>query len=94
MQILQNAGAGNGTAYDLHTGGRTPKENIRTVYCWGTFNGATVTVEVSPDGGATWFAVSGLSFTSQDAINMEVRASQVRGVVTGGTSPSINMLVI
>jgi len=93
MKILDSAGNGNGDSYELLTGGRMPKENIRTVYCWGTFGGATVTVEVSPDG-SNWFSVTGLSFTSADAINMEVRARYVRGVVTGGTSPSVNMLLM
>lgn len=94
MKILDGASNGNGSTFDLNTGGRTPKENIRTVYAWGTWNTATAKVQVSLDD-VTWFDVTGLSFTADGAINMEVRARYVRGVVSGGGgSESINMSVI
>jgi len=83
MKILEAAANGNGASFELKTGGKNPKENLRTVYCSGTFNGATVTVEISLDG-TVWFEVANISFTSLGATNMEARARYVRGVVTGG----------
>jgi len=92
MKILNAAGTGNGDSYELRTGGKNAKENIRTVYVYGTFGGTTVTVQISPDG-TNWFTVTGLSFTDVGAINMEARAAFIRGVVTGGTTPSITMVI-
>jgi len=90
MRILTAAGNGNGSSFELNTGGSRNKENLRTVFCWGTFGGATVTVEISIDG-TNWFEVSNISFTLKGAVNMEARAVYVRGVVTGGSGESINL---
>lgn len=92
MQILTAAGNGNGSSFDLKTGGKSNKENLRTIFCWGTFGGATVTIEISIDG-TNWFAVPSISFTALGTVNMEARAVYVRGVVTGGTGESINMVL-
>lgn len=94
MKILSGAGIGTGAWFNLRAGGRRAKENVRTLYFFGTFNGATVTVEVSPDGGTTAFAISGVSFTSAGMINIEARADMIRGVVTGGTSPAVDLVVL
>jgi len=90
MRILSGANNGNGASFELKTGGKRDKENIRTVYCWGTFGGATVTAEISIDG-TEWFSVTGVSFTVKGAVNIEARARYIRGVVTGGTGESIDM---
>lgn len=90
MKILDSANNGNGDSFLLKTGGTRDKENLRTVFCWGTFGGATVTVEISLDD-TNWFPVASISFTSAGAVNMEARAVYVRGVVAGGTGESINL---
>ena len=90
MKLLEAAGNGNGTSFELNTGGRRNKENLRTVFCSGTFGGATVTVEISLDE-VTWFPVASVSFTALGAVNMEARAIYIRGVVTGGTGSAIDL---
>ena len=92
MRILTAKAEGNGSAFEIKTGGKRDKENIRTVYCWGTFGGATVTLEISLDQ-VVWFPVTGVSFTEKGVINIEARTRYIRGVVGAGTSESIDMAI-
>lgn len=62
-----------------------------TVFCWGTFGGATVKIQLSFDG-AEWFDVDDLTFTAKTVINAYLgKDVQVRGVISGGTGASINL---
>lgn len=63
-----------------------------TVYCWGTFGGATVKLQVTPDG-SEWFDVDDLTFTSKGVVNLIYGPGQVRGVISGGSGASINLEV-
>jgi len=92
MRILTAQAEGNGDSFELLTGGKRDKENIRTVFCWGTFGGATVTLEISLDN-TVWFPVTGVSFTAKGAVNIEARARYIRGVVGAGTGEAIDMAV-
>lgn len=93
MRLLTAAGNGNGVTTEFNTGGKR-HDNLRSIYCFGTFDGATVTVEVSPDNGTTWFAIDLVSFTAKGSMNMEARATDIRGVVAGGGgSEAINLIV-
>ena len=65
----------------------------RTVYCWGTFGGATVKLQMSPDG-SEWFDVEDLTFAAKTAVNAVFVGSMIRGVISGGSSASINLEVV
>ena len=65
----------------------------RTVYCWGTFGGATVKVQLSPDG-QEWFDIDELTFTAKGAVNAVFVGSLLRGVISGGSSASINLEIV
>lgn len=78
MRLLNAAAAGTGTAYEV-----TRPDQFFTFYAYGTFDGATVRLEVSPYGGV-WFDV-GILFDAPGAQNVEFRAKSVRAVVEGGS---------
>lgn len=92
MRLLNNSGGGNGATFEIREWGNRHIEHMYTLFVWGTFGGATVTVEISPDE-TNWFPVSGVSITDKVALNLEFRARFVRAVVTGGTAPSIQALL-
>lgn len=93
MLLLNNSGAGAGTPVALRSNMREQNQ-LYTLYTWGTFGGAAVTIEISPNesGNAStdWFAIPGVSITTQDVQNIEFRAARVRAVVTGGAGQAIN----
>lgn len=65
-----------------------------TVYVWGTFDSATVDIQVSPDG-SEWFPTTGGQFTEKGAKTIELTAHQFRLVVaSAGGSTSINAAVL
>lgn len=53
-----------------------------TFYAQGTFDGATVQVQVSFDNGVTWLNISDASLTSAGAFNLEIGAVLIRAVLT------------
>jgi hypothetical protein len=75
------------------TSAAMPGQATRTVYCWGTFGGATVKVQISPDR-EEWFDVPELTFTEKGAVNASFQGSSLRGVISGGTGASINLEVV
>jgi len=94
MQLLNSAGNGNGNTVLIERLFDRSKDQFFTCFVSGTFDGGTVTLEISPNGGTTWFQ-TGVSLTAAGAQNVEFRANAVRGVVSGGgASVSINMLLI
>lgn len=70
-----------------------------TVIAWGTWNGATVSFEVSPDGGTTWIAYStSTNFTANGIQKAEINPDlnvKVRGSVTSvGESTDVNLAIL
>lgn len=68
----------------------------RTVYIIGTFDGATVTVELTPDDGVNWIAIPDLTAIATAFMgNISVRADALRAVLANaGASTSITVGVV
>lgn len=70
----------------------------KTVFVWGTFDGATVTIEISPDG-VEWFDAPNsdgdpLEFTAKGVENIDVQCAYIRAVVTNaGASTEVSAAV-
>lgn len=90
MKILSSAAAGNGTSTRLST--LTSKSEYG-VYAGGTFDGATVKLQISPDNGTTFMDVPNASWTAAGYNVFTLHGTHVRGVVTGGTTPAADMWV-
>lgn len=85
MEIF-NARTTNGA-----TGSLPNHSYLQSVYCWGNFDGATVSLEASPDG-TEWFSV--LSFTQKGIKGMGIKARFLRGSVSSaGAATNVNLLV-
>ena len=65
-----------------------------TVFYFGTFNSATVKMQASADNATTWVDIPNSSSTSATVINMEIRATHIRAVVSGGSSPSLSVAIL
>lgn len=91
--LLENASTGNGPTNRVPQHARPESEQFFTLYVWGTFNGATVRLEIAPNSSSTWFD-SGLALTEQTAVNIEFKARRIRCVVDGGSSPSISAEIL
>lgn len=70
-------------------------------YCWGTFNGATVTIQISndpeyvADGSSNWFTVASGTFTVLGNLFFNARFRKIRATVTGGgVSTSLSLEVV
>lgn len=86
-------GNGNAAAVDVISPGHLYKSHLRTLFVWGTWDSATVKLQMTPDG-TTWFDVTGASFTTDGTLNVEFRAKQMRINVAGGLgSASINAII-
>lgn len=87
---------GNGAAVDWR---KFDKPKPDTVYCWGTFGGATVTLQASPDG-TNWLDVTDdyddpITFTAAGIVAVQMSAHAFRGVVSGaGGSTSVSMAIL
>ena len=92
MLLLSNASGGNGTTFEIRQWGNRELNHLYTLFVWGTFGGATVTLEISHNG-TDWFTVSGVSITAKTALNVEFRARYVRAVITGGAGVTLNALL-
>lgn len=86
------AADGNGTAQ--RTLGRH-SDAPSTVVCWGTFGAGTMTLQLSPDGGATWVGfVPAVAITAASAVVVNIpQGVQIRGALAGATAPSFNCTV-
>lgn len=90
VNLLTAAGNGAGSSVQVPRFNQAAQSHLRTLFVWGTFDSATVKLQVSPDD-STWFDVPGAdSITAQSVLNVEFRAPYIRCSVSGGTSPSIN----
>lgn len=65
-----------------------------TAYYYGTFNSATVKLQASANNGTTYVDIPNSSSTSATVINMEIRATHIRAVVSGGSSPSLTVAIL
>ena len=79
LSLLSNASSNlNGNSISFKGGW------VGTVYCYGTFNGANVRVQVSPEGN-TWFNLANLTFQSANVVNMDLL-----GFIRGNVSEAIS----
>lgn len=88
--LLAN-GAATGSAVTWPSG-----KGVFAVYA-GTFNGATVKMQWSPDAGTTWLDVdrSGDTYTTMTAVGSGqflLPACQIRAFVSGGPPSGVNVL--
>ena len=93
MRLLTAAANGNGATTEIKQWGNRELVRLFTLFVFGTFGGATVTLQISPNG-TDWFTVSGVSITSASAINVEFRAPYVRAVVSGGTGEAVDAILL
>ena len=95
LHLLTAASNGNGASKQMvdHSQGNISKRFSYSIYVYGTFGGATVTLEGSHDD-STWIAITNASWTAKATTNIEFYGNFLRGVVTGGTGESINMVLV
>lgn len=93
MRLLTAAGgAVTGAAQNIREALNRNKHQLYTFYVWGTFGGATVTLQISPDN-VNWFGTA-VAITAQGATNVEFRANYVRAVSSGGVGSSLDALLL
>lgn len=75
-------------------GSGTAQQNysyLQSIYCWGTFDGATVTLEGSPDN-TEWFPI--LTFAAKGVKGVGINARYLRGTVAGaGAATTVQLLI-
>lgn len=74
-------------------------QDLYGAFAFGTFDGATVTLQVSPDGGTSWFTPRTLNdnqvvWTVSDYYLVPLVADQVRVNVTGGNENTQSITVM
>ena len=67
--------------------GQNPRFNqFRTsaasVYVYGTWGGAAVSISASPDGGITWLPIPNASFTANGIYNIDVTATAIKATLS------------
>ena len=92
MKLLTAADNGTGSAVQKGQWGNREVDQLTTIYIYGTFGGATVTVEISHDG-TNWFN-TGIAATAKGVFNLEFRAQYMRAIVAGGTGSAIDVLAL
>lgn len=99
QQILTAAGAGTGSAVTLplRQNSNWPLSAEFPVGVGGNPDGADVELEYSPDGGTTWilahdFGTMAANVSARAAVLLPYGA-RVRGKVTGGIAPAVDMFV-
>ena len=95
LHLLTAAGAGAGTAIQMvdHASGNISKRFSYSIYVYGTFGGSTVTLEGSHDN-VTFIPITNASWTANATTNIEFYGNYLKGVVTGGSGQSINMVLV
>ena len=70
----------------------------KTIYAWGTWNGATLSIETSPDN-VNWFpaknyAGTALAFTANGSDGLAIESDYIRAVITNaGGSTSLSAAI-
>jgi len=95
LHLLTNASNGNGASKRTvdHSLGNVSKRFSYAIYIYGSFGGATVTLEGSHDD-STWFPITNASWTAKATTNIEFYGNFLRGVVASGSGESINMVIV
>jgi hypothetical protein len=94
MDLLLDAATGNGSG-DVAGGAALAAYPVKNIWCWGTFDGCTATVEVSPDN-SNWFDAldangDPLAFTSKGVKAVDARAAYYRATVSSaGAETSVS----
>ena len=94
--LLTAAANSTGTAKKIvdHAQGNIGKRFSYSIYIYGTFDGATVTLEGSHDN-VTFIAITNASWTANSTTNIEFYGNYLRGKVAGGSgSESITMVLV
>ena len=90
VQLVLDGAAVTGSAFGTNGG-------VQTIVCYGTWDGATVTLEVTPDAGTTWVVVDSTNgvLTANGAFNFEAAAgfSYRLAISSAGGSTSISAKV-
>ena len=55
----------------------------------GTFDSATVSLQISPDDGVTWITISGSSVTAADCKNFDLNSCNLRLAITSAGSSTV-----
>ncbi len=96
LQLLSAASNGNGTAKQIvdHSRGNIGKRFSYSIYVYGNWDDATVTLEGSHDN-STFIAITNASWTANATTNIEFYGNYLRGVVASGSgAESINMVLV
>lgn len=81
IDILSAAANGDGAAVPAPDGSAD-----YTLTVWGTFNSATVKLQMTPDNGTTWVDVKDASFLAPGTLVVRPAGWSLRGSVAGGTA--------
>ena len=89
MPVLFSARSSNGASSAAAWSG-----GVGTYYVGGTFGGATVTLEVSFDHGATWLGLNDAALTQEGAVNFQLPNVLLRAQVSNATgSTSVTAMI-
>lgn len=83
----------DGTAV-VAEGGYNATKSLNTLYLVGTWGSGTITLEASPDNGATFASVQDLTYTANAVINLNFRWTALRLKLAGATNPSLKWWVL
>ena len=93
-QIATAQANGNSTGVVISRPGHLAESHLRTLFVTGTFNGATVKYQLSPDNVTYFDVVDADAITANKVINVEHRAPFHRiNVAGGGGSEAIDAFV-
>lgn len=87
LNYTDNVTVGNATAIDV---GGTP--DFYQVLASGTFGSGTLTLNLSPDGGTTYYAAATLTAAGVMTVNVK-SGDKVKVSLAGATSPDIDIAV-
>lgn len=89
MATILNAATANGSSAAVEWTGGTG-----TFWAWGSFGGATVALEASPDG-ATWFAIGqAVTFTQQGVGGFALGPCKLRATLSGaGATTNVSAIL-
>jgi len=103
LQEIENNGTVKFATLDNKVGAN--HNGIYTLLCYGTFDSATVKIQISPDGGTTKIQMkdtdgsSDLQFTADGLRDIRLQpnsttALELYAVTSGGTSPDITVALV
>lgn len=85
MQLLQSATS------NITTSAQENYSYLQTIYCYGTFGGASVLLQGSPNG-IEWFDL--VTFTTKQVVGIGLNVRHLRAVITGATgTTNVTLLV-